>query len=80
MQRWRCTTIKVPLIIFSAFCSFYPLLLQPNSWNAYDSLAEASELNGNTKEALTNYKIARTKAPEDQHKRLDATIARLSGK
>lgn len=52
----------------------------PNSWNVYDSLAEASELNGNTKEALANYKIARSKAPEDQHKRLDATIARLSGK
>lgn len=52
----------------------------PNSWNVYDSLAEALEGNGNTKEALANYKTARQKAPEDQHKRLDATIARLNGK
>lgn len=52
----------------------------PNSWNVYDSLAEALEGSGNAKEALANYKTARQKAPEDQHKRLDATIARLNGK
>lgn len=52
----------------------------PASWNAYDSLAEALELSGNNKEALTHYETARKKAPESQHARLDKTIAKLKGK
>ncbi|TND10047.1 MAG: hypothetical protein FD123_729 [Bacteroidetes bacterium] len=52
----------------------------PDSWNVYDSLAETLELMGNKKEALANYQLARKKAPEAQHARLDSTIARLQGK
>ncbi len=49
----------------------------PNSWNVYDSLAEAYELSGNKKLALNNYKIALSKAPEAQKSRLNETIKKL---
>lgn len=49
----------------------------PASWNVYDSLAEAYELGGNKKSALSNYKIALSKAPEAQKSRLNDTIKKL---
>lgn len=49
----------------------------PSSWNVYDSLAEAYELGGNKKSALSNYKIALSKAPEAQKSRLNETIKKL---
>ena len=52
----------------------------PTSWNVYDSLAEAQEKAGDKKGATANYKTALSKAPEDQKKRLTATIQKLEGK
>ena len=52
----------------------------PASWNVYDSLAEAQEKAGDKKGATANYKTALSKAPEDQKKRLTATIQKLEGK
>ncbi len=49
----------------------------PQSWNVWDSLAEGLEKSGDKKSARENYEKALTMAPEDQKKRLNATIARL---
>lgn len=51
----------------------------PESWNVYDSLAEALENSGNKKEAIKNYKIALTIAPENQQERIRNTIKKLGG-
>ncbi|MEO8584952.1 MAG: DUF2911 domain-containing protein [Acidobacteriota bacterium] len=47
------------------------------SWNVWDSLAEGLEKAGDTKGARENYEKALGMAPEEQKKRLIATIARL---
>ncbi len=52
----------------------------PASWNVYDSLAEALEKSGDKKGAITNYKTALAKAPDNQKKRLETTIKKLEGK
>ncbi|HEX5855724.1 MAG TPA: DUF2911 domain-containing protein [Thermoanaerobaculia bacterium] len=49
----------------------------PQSWNAWDSLAEGLEKAGDTKGSRENYQKALTMAPEDQKKRITDTIARL---
>jgi tetratricopeptide (TPR) repeat protein len=49
----------------------------PLSWNVWDSLAEGLEKSGDAKGARENYQKALALAPEDQKKRLTATIARL---
>ncbi len=49
----------------------------PDSWNAYDSMAEAYNLAGDRKQSLTNYKLALAKAPDDQKARIQKTIASL---
>lgn len=46
----------------------------PKSWNVYDSLGEALLASGDKNGALTNYKTALSKAPEDQKKRINAII------
>jgi hypothetical protein len=51
----------------------------PDSWNAHDSLAEGFENIGNKKEAIMNYKIALTNAPENQKERITNTIKKLGG-
>lgn len=50
----------------------------PDSWNVYDSLAEAYERSGANKSALEYYRKALAKAPEAQQKRLKGTIEKLS--
>lgn len=52
----------------------------PDSWNVYDSLADGYEQNGNMKDALTNYKIALSKAPEAQKKRITTQIEKIQKK
>jgi hypothetical protein len=52
----------------------------PDSWNVYDSLAEAYEINGNHKDAIINYKTALSKAPEAQKKRIQETISKIEKK
>lgn len=49
----------------------------PGSWNAYDSLAEALAMTGDKKQAISNYNIALSKAPEDQKSRIQETIKKL---
>jgi len=49
----------------------------PDSWNAYDSMAEAYANTGDKKQAITNYKMALEKAPEDQKTRIKKTITTL---
>jgi len=49
----------------------------PNSWNVYDSLADAYNQNGNYKEALSNYKIALSKAPDAQKKRINTEMDKI---
>lgn len=51
----------------------------PESWNVYDSLAEAQEKSGDNKAAVNNYKSALAKSPEAQKGRLERTIKKLSG-
>ncbi len=52
----------------------------PDSWNAYDSLAEALEMAGDKKGAIANYKSAKSLAPADQQKRIENTLKRLETK
>lgn len=52
----------------------------PESWNVYDSLAEALEIKGDTKGSIANYKLAMKKAPEAQKKRIDDIIKKLEKK
>jgi len=47
----------------------------PDSWNAYDSMAEAYAKTGDKKQALINYKIALSKAPDEQKSRIRSIIA-----
>ena len=49
----------------------------PDSWNVYDSLAEALESTGDHKGAITNYKAAMAKAPEAQKKRIQGILKKL---
>jgi tetratricopeptide (TPR) repeat protein len=52
----------------------------PKSWNVYDSLGEVLEMMGDTKGAISNYKIAFSKAPDVQRKRIAPILSRLEGK
>ena len=49
----------------------------PNSWNVYDSLAEAFGVKGDKENAAKYYKLALDKAPENQHQRIKKTIEEL---
>ena len=49
----------------------------PNSWNAYDSLAEGYANKGDKQNAVKYYKIALEKAPENQKERIRITISSL---
>ena len=49
----------------------------PDSWNAYDSYAEALNLFGKTDEAIKNYETAKSKAPEEQKKRIEQILNSL---
>jgi len=51
----------------------------PESWNVYDSLAEAQAAAGRTDDAIGNYAKARDMAPEPQHARIDAALEQLEG-
>ncbi len=48
-----------------------------DSWNAYDSMAEAYNNAGDKKQSLTYYRMALSKAPADQKQRIKSTIATL---
>jgi tetratricopeptide (TPR) repeat protein len=52
----------------------------PDSWNVYDSLGEAYDMDGNKKDALVNYKLALAKAPAEQKSRITGVIKKLEGK
>lgn len=67
--------IKDAVTIFQMNVKKYPA-----SWNAYDSLAEAYALDGNKKDAVKNYKIALSKSPQAQHKRIEDAIKVLETK
>lgn len=49
----------------------------PDSWNAFDSYAEALNLSGNTDEAIKNYELAKSKAPEEQKERIQQILSSL---
>lgn len=49
----------------------------PDSWNVYDSLAEAHAAQGNTARARELYEKARSMAPEAQHPRIDGVLRGL---
>ena len=49
----------------------------PDSWNVYDSMAEALNTSGDHKQSLSNYKIALSKAPADQKERIQKIITSL---
>jgi len=49
----------------------------PDSWNVYDSLAEACNMAGDHKQSLSNYKVALSKAPVDQKERIQHIIDAL---
>lgn len=52
----------------------------PDSWNVYDSLAEAYKMNGDNKQSLSNYKTALAKAPKEQKERIQGIINMLERK
>jgi tetratricopeptide (TPR) repeat protein len=54
--------------------------LYPNSWNAWDSLAEAYMNKGDKKLAIQNYTKALGMAPESQKDRIKGTLAQLGAK
>ena len=49
----------------------------PESWNVYDSLAEAYAAKGERELAITNYAKAHEMAPDDQKGRIEGILARL---
>lgn len=49
----------------------------PNSWNVYDSLAEAYGRKGNKEDAIKNYSMALDKSPENQKERIKKAIEDL---
>jgi predicted Zn-dependent protease len=54
--------------------------LHPDSWNAYDTLAEAYSQNGDISRALVNYTLAARLSPDhDQYMRIMQRIAELQG-
>ncbi len=50
----------------------------PDSWNVYDSLGEAYSAAGDSKNAIKNYKIALSKAPEAQKERIQNILKTIS--
>lgn len=52
----------------------------PDSWNAYDSYAEALNLSGDTSEATKNYELAKSKAPEEQKERIQQILSSLQSR
>lgn len=52
----------------------------PDSWNVYDSLGEGYQKQGNSKDALKQFKTALEKAPADQKARLEEKIKKLETK
>jgi len=52
----------------------------PDSWNVYDSLAEALEKAGDKDSAIKNYSEALERAPDSQKQRIEKTIEALSKK
>jgi hypothetical protein len=51
----------------------------PESWNAWDSLAEACAVAGDRPRASELYRKARALAPADQHARIDGELRKLGG-
>ena len=49
----------------------------PDSWNVYDSMAEAYNNAGDHKQSLSNYKTALSKAPDDQKDRIRKAITAI---
>jgi Tfp pilus assembly protein PilF len=49
----------------------------PESWNVYDSMGDAYNTSGDHKQALSNYKIALSKAPVDKKERIQKIIISL---
>ncbi len=52
----------------------------PESWNVYDSLAEAYQKKGETKKAISYYTTALEKAPDNQSPRIKAALKQLGAK
>jgi len=52
----------------------------PQSWNVFDSLAEAYAAKGDKGKAIANYAKARTMAPAAQYERIDGELAKLQKK
>ena len=48
-----------------------------NSWNAYDSYAEALNQSGDIQSAIKNYELAISKAPDEQKQRIQEIISSL---
>jgi tetratricopeptide (TPR) repeat protein len=63
---------KEAIDIFKANAKKYP-----DSWNVYDSLGEGLEKAGDMKGAISNYKTALSKAPENQKKRIGDILKKL---
>ena len=54
--------------------------IHPDSWNAYDTLAEAYAQNGDISRALVNYTLAARLSPDrDQFARITRRIGELQG-
>jgi len=49
----------------------------PDSWNAYDSYAEALNIFGDTDQAIKNYELAKSKAPDEQKERIKQILSSL---
>jgi len=64
--------VKEALDIFK-----YNVKKYPDSWNVYDSLGEAYAANDQKNLALKNYKIAFSKAPENQKGRIEGILKDL---
>ncbi len=64
---------------FSEAIAIFQLNLKnhPQSWNCYDSLADAFDKSGNKKDAIANYKKALQMAPDNQKKRIQGILDTL---
>jgi Tfp pilus assembly protein PilF len=64
--------LKKALVIFEMNVKKYP-----DSWNVYDSFAEALAKSGDREKAIKNYSVALSKSPENQKQRIQKAIDNL---
>ena len=64
--------IEIALSVFKINVERYS-----DSWNVYDSYAEALNLAGDSVGAIKNYELAKSKAPDEQKERIQQILSSI---